>query len=113
MLLLEFQTITELVEIISICVINLYKVFAKVIDIPIEEINKIVSFVLCELFESFMDGVPILLVSDNVNKLIYDVVMSNDIWNQELELNYFCLQIFFLILLHLDFFITYDHISTF
>ena len=98
-------------EIIGICVINIAQVLAKVFDVPIEEINKIVSLVLCELFESCHDVIPILLVPDNVNELINDVIMRYDIWNQELELYYFSLFVFFLILHDLDFFRLLDHIT--
>ena len=88
-------------EIIGICVINVTQVFAKVFDVSIEEINKIVSLVLCKLFESILDVIPIFLVSNNVNKLIHDVTMSYDIRNQELELYNFPLLVFFLVLVHL------------
>ena len=111
MLLLVFHAITELVEIIGICVINIAQVLAKVFDVPIKEINKIVSLVLCELFESCHDVIPILLVPDNVNELINDVIMRYDIWNQEFELYNFSLFVLFLILHDLDFFRLLDHIT--
>ena len=86
---------------------------AKVFDVFIKEIHKIVALFLCELQDSTTHEFPIFFVSDNCNKLIHDVAMSYDIWNQELELYNFSF-LFLLVLDHdggIDFFLFLYHIT--